>query len=413
MSRVAELKFTDKEWDERWSRVKEDFWGDLKARTLIQLKKFLETNMAIEVQDLIGSERWKHMEKRWTFRNGYYYRTILTTMGLISRLKVPRLREGRMRFKCLPRYLQRSPDVDKGILEMFLAGVSTRRVREVLAPFMGTLTVSSTTVSRIVKVLDEEVQKFHGRLLLDEYEYLILDGIYLKTKSPIHSRRRCVLVAYGIKGDGTRELIDFKMASKGESQGAWESFLVGLKYRGLEGDILKLVIVDGNKGLWNAVDLVWLNVSRQRCWAHKLRNVANKIPKKLQSACLFEARKIYQANSQEEAIRAFRYWSKVWYGIVPEAVKCLEEDFEELIPFFQCPKELWKSIRTTNAIERVFREVRRRTRPISCFQNRDSVERILYAVFYRQNKLWEESSQNRLRNLRSKTLNILGNGFIG
>ena len=367
-----------------------------------------------EVQDLIGANRWEHLYPRPTFRNGHYFRSLLTSMGLISLLKVPRLRSGTMRFKTLPRYLQRSPDVDRGVLEMFLAGVSTRRIKEVLAPLMGCPTVSSSTVSRISKVLDHEVQRFHGSRLTDDYPYLILDGIYLKTNSPIHSKRRCILVAYGIRADGTRELIDFKMTRKGESQVAWESFLVALKHRGLDGNHLQLVVVDGNKGLWNAVDLVWLNVPRQRCWAHKLRNVANRIPKKLQPACMVEASDIYKAASKVEATRAFRKWVQVWGGIVPGAVKCLEEDFEDLIRFYDCPQTLWKKLRTTNIIERVFREVRRRTRPISCFQNRESVERIIYAIFYRQNSLWKEKPlwkvENGSQNLVLRPVKFVSHG---
>jgi len=391
MDKIAEIEFSNKDFDKRLSSVKEDFWGDLKAQTLVALKKLLETSMEIEIQDLIGAERWKHMTPRPTFRNGHYFRSLLTTMGLITLLKVPRLREGKKGFKVLPRYLQRSPDVDKGVLEIFLAGVSTRRVKEVLIPWMGQPTLSASTVSIITKVLNEAVQAFHGRRLSDDYVYLILDGIYLKTKSPIHSKRRCILVAYGIKADGTREMIGFKLTHKGESQVAWESFLVNLKNRGLEGNSLKLVIVDGNKGLWNAIDLVWLNVPRQRCWAHKLRNIANKIPKKIQKPCMMEASRIYKAESKEEALRAFKHWDKVWRGIIPEAVQCLEEDFEDMMPFFDCPKELWVKLRTTNIIERVFREVRRRTRPMSCFQNKESVERIIFAIFHRQNNLWKKA----------------------
>lgn len=403
MNKIAELEFTDKDLNERWNGVKEDFWGDLKSQTVIALKRLLETSMEIEIQDLVGAERWKHISPRPTFRNGHYFRNLLTTMGLITLLKVPRLREGKKGFKVLPRYVQRSPDVDKGVLEMFLAGVSTRRVQEVLTPWMGKPTVSAGTVSQISKVLDEEVQKFHGRKLSDDYLYLVLDGIYLKTKSPIHSKRRCILVAYGIKMDGTREMIDFKFTREGESQAAWESFLVNLKNRGLEGNHLKLVVVDGNKGLWNAIDLVWLNVPRQRCWAHKLRNVANKIPRKLQKSCMIETAKIYRAESKEEALKYFKHWAKVWGGIVPDAVKCLEEDFEELLNFSQCPKELWIKLRTTNVIERVFREVRRRTRPISCFQNKESVERIIFAIFHRQNNLWKEATLWKKKNEKSNS----------
>jgi len=389
MDKVSELEFTDKQLGERWSRVKADFWGDLKAQTVIALKNLLERSMEIEIQDLVGARRWEHLGRKRIYRKGSYFRSVLTSMGLISLLKVPRIRGGGMNFNTLPRYVQRTPDVDKGVLEMFLAGVSTRRVQEVMVPLMGRPTVSSSTVSQITKLLDSHVQGFHGRKLSDGYRYLVLDGIYLKTKSPIHSKRRCILVGYGITEDGTRELIDFKMARKGESQVAWESFLISLKNRGLEGNHLKLVVLDGNKGLWNAVDLVWLNVPRQRCWAHKLRNVANKVPKKLQSSCMVQASDIYRAGSKEEAIRAFKKWAKVWGGVAPEAVKCLEEDFEDMIAFFDCPKELWMKLRTTNVIERVFREVRRRTRPISCFQNRESVERIIFAIFYRQNNLWK------------------------
>ena len=122
----------------------------------------------------------------------------------------------------------------------------------------------------------------------------------------------------------------------------------------------------------------------------QLRNVANHVPRKLQQSCVGQAKSIYDAPSRQEAIRCFKQWAKVWRPVVPKAVACLEEDFEELLEFFQCPKELWVKLRTTNAIERVFREVRRRTRPISCFQNRESVERIIFAVFYRQNNLWRE-----------------------
>jgi transposase-like protein len=149
------------------------------------------------------------------------------------------------------------------------------------------------------------------------------------------------------------------------------------------------MVIDGNKGLRNAIELVYPGVDKQRCWAHKLRNVANKIPKKLQKLCINEARDIYGAGSYKEAVWNFKKWAKIWRPVVPEAVECLEEDIEGLLNFFGCPEEDWKRLRTTNIIERVFREVRRRTRPMSCFQNRESVERIIFAIFYCLNHKWE------------------------
>ncbi len=247
MRSVAEIKLDDKHLFERWSRVKEDFWDDLKPETVRAVKRLLESLLEVEVQDLIGSARWEHNFHRCGYRNGYYCRGLTTSIGYISKLRVPRIREGRVRFRTIPWYKQRTKDVDKSILEMFLAGVSTRRVKEVLKPLIGEDMISAGTVSEISKVLDKEVEEFHRREIKDEYEYLILDGIFLNAKSPIKKRRRCILVAYGIKEDGGKELIDFQVAAYGESENGWERFLNGLYYRGLEGEKLKLIVIDGNK----------------------------------------------------------------------------------------------------------------------------------------------------------------------
>jgi putative transposase len=388
MGKVAELSFEDKQLGERWSRVREDFWGDLKTQSVRALKILLERSMDVEVQDLVGSPRWKHGLLKRIYRNGYYTRDLLTGLGWLTQLKVPRVRSGGIRFETLPRYARRSPDVDASVLKMFLAGVSTRRVEEALSPLLGGRAVSAGTVSSIAKILDKEVMQFHHRPIGDNYLYVFLDGIYLKAKSPVHSRRRCILVAYGIRSNGIRELIDYRMVRKGESQAAWEGFLTSLSNRGLKGQKLRLAVIDGNRGLWNALDLIWPDVPRQRCWAHKLRNVANYVPKKLQSACMLQASDIYKAPDVSAAIKAYKLWEKLWKPIVPKAVACLEEDLEDLFHFFDMPKSLWVKLRTTNIIERVFREVRRRTRPMSCFQNTQSVDRIIYAIFSRQNNLW-------------------------
>jgi len=389
MESVAEIRFEDKDLFERWSRVKEDFWGDLKTETVRALKRLLEGSLEVEVQDLMGSERWEHNRGRWTYRNGSYQRGLLTGLGHIADLRVPRVRDGGIKWKTIPRYKQRSKDVDEMVIEMFLAGVSTRRVEEVLRPLMGEGVISAGSVSQISKRLDSLVKRFHNRAIKDEYVYLILDGIFLNAKSPAVKKRRCILVVYGVKRDGKREMIDFYLAPQGESQNAWEHFLNNLYHRGLEGRHLRLVVIDGNKGLRNAIELVYPGVEKQRCWAHKLRNVANKVPKKLQEVCINGAREIYEAESYKEGVWNFKKWARIWRPVVPEAVECLEEDIEELLNFFGCPEEDWRRLRTTNIIERVFREVRRRTRPMSCFQNRESVERIIFAIFYRLNQKWE------------------------
>jgi len=207
-----------------------------------------------------------------------------------------------------------------------------------------------------------------------------------------------VLVAYGITVSGKREIIDF-MVTSAESEVKWEGFLSRLYERGLKGEILSLIVTDGNKGLHNAIDRVYPQVRRQRCWAHKLRNVSNRLPKAQRDACIREARPIYDAHNRKEAVARYRQWAAKWKRTAPEAVQCLRDDLEELLQVYTCPKEIRIKLRTTNVIERVFREIRRRTRPMSCFNNTDSIERIVYAVLNHQNDKW------RVRPLKEFTQN--------
>ncbi|MCQ9206123.1 MAG: transposase [Omnitrophica bacterium] len=209
----------------------------------------------------------------------------------------------------------------------------------------------------------------------------------LKTKTGYGSKKKVTLVAYGIKVDGRRELIDF-MVMGHESEKRWEGFLSRLYIRGLTGEVLGLIITDGKKGLENAVDNIYPQVKRQRCWAHKLRNVANNLKRKHIDQCIKEARSIYNAHNRKEAVTAYKKWATKWKALSPKAVRCLEKDLEELLNVFYCPKEIRKMVRTTNVIERAFREARRRTRPMSCFNNTQSIERIVYAVLSHLNDKW-------------------------
>lgn len=389
MLTVAEKTIRDKQVWPEWRRMQPQFGEDLAVATRQALKRVLETALEVEVQDLAGGPAWHH-GRRHSYRNGYYWRSWWTGVGRIPDLKVPRLRQP-VRFKVLPRYRRRAPELDALVREMFLAGVSTRRVHEVLERLVGERRcLSATTVSQLTKVLDVEVQRYHARALPDTYQYLLLDGVYLKTKSPVRSQRRCILVAYGITTTGQRELLDFRLTPHGESEAVWSAFLTSVITRGLRGTALRLVVTDGHKGLHNALALCWPDVPRQLCWAHKLRNVATALPRRLDATCLREAKALPHAASAAEALRQFRVWRKRWVAIAPKAVACLERDWESLVPVFQEPARLWKKLRTTNAIERVFREVRRRTRPMSCFQNPASVERIIYAILTRMNRLWQE-----------------------
>ena len=169
----------------------------------------------------------------------------------------------------------------------------------------------------------------------------------------------------------------------------WGAFLQDLYARGLTGETLQLVVTDGSPGLHAALDIVYPYVARQRCWVHKLRNVAAQLPRRHQAACLGEVAQIYAAPTERAARQAFRAWATRWRGHAPQAVACLERDLGELLACFTCPPEHRKKIRTTNAIERAFREVRRRVRPMTCFTKPASSDRIVYAVVTHLNTEWE------------------------
>lgn len=383
---LTELKVED-----LWREVKgdeEEWWGDIKQETLRAVKRLLESAMEEELLECLRAGRYRRTDLRQGYRNGYRNRNLLTELGLIEHLRVPRDREGSYTPGVLERYKRRQSRVNGLIREMFLAGVSTRRVGKVLAPVLGAAP-SPQMVSRVVRELDAEVRRFHTRLLLDYYCYLVLDGITLRVKSAPGVKKRLVLCAYGITPEGKREMISFRQASA-ESETQWEAFLRDLYDRGLQGKQLHLVVTDGSPGLHRALDTVYPYVSRQRCWVHKLRNVAAKLPRRIQDVCLKKAKRIYQAGNRREALARFHEWSIEWRCSQPRAVKCIEEDLEELLSFLDCPQGHWRMIRTTNAIERAFREIRRRTRPMSCFQNAASVDRIIYGVISHLNASWQE-----------------------
>lgn len=390
MSSIAYLSVDEKALRECWEEIREDFWEHVRQQQKRTLRRLLESSLEVEMTKFVGSERCEQNAARRTYRNGYYARGFQTGFGYLDALRVPRAREGAITFQAFSRYQQRRSDVDEMIKKIFLNGVSTRKVKDVLEPLLGSHAVSATTVSNITKALDRDVMKFHNRSLNDTVVYLILDGIYLRAKSPVKAKRRCILVAYGIYEDGRRELLDFQLAKHGESEAAWSQFLGHLAYRGLEGKKLQLVAMDGNPACENAVGMVYPQAKIQRCWAHKLRNVANYCPRRFQDTVISDARKIYQAKNKAEALWIFKKWRETYKDVVPKAVACLERDIEDLLQFYAVSPAYWKKVRTTNAIERAFREVRRRTRPMSCFQNRESVERIVYAIFHSLNTKWRE-----------------------
>ena len=369
----------------RLQGAKEFFIENLDELLHQQHRAVLEDLMLYERQCFLNAHPYQRHDGRVDQANGFYQRHLTTRSGTFQ-LQVPRTRSGLFRSQVIPRYKRRDKAVDEAIKSVFLLGVSTRQTGQALAVLLDEA-VSAATVSEVCKILNDSVERFHRRDLLDHYEYLLLDGVSVRLRLVGLVQRRMVLCAYGITAQGKRELIDYLIV-KAEGEDTWKAFLLDLYRRGLSGGALKLVVTDGQKGAAEAIDYVWPRVAHQRCWVHKLRNLSNRL-KASQQACLNEARDIYQAHSRQEAIKRFRRWKAQWMKEAPEAVRCLENDLEALLEFFGCPRPLWKKLRTTNAIERLFVEVRRRIRTMCAFTTRSSCERILFSVFDRMNTYWD------------------------
>lgn len=363
-----------------------DWTAEAHAASRRALKEVLERLMAdtVDARVAAAASRAEAPDRR----NGHYSRWLLTALGEIE-LCVPRSR------RCsgasvLRAYARREASVDRLILSCFVLGLSTRKVGRALGPLLGAR-ITPATVSRVSRTLDAAVAAWHARPLGDGWRALVLDGVVLSRQSGAGALRRPVLVALGLRPDGRKEVIDFRLA-RSESQAEWAAFLTDLHRRGLTGEGLEGVCVDGGAGLAAALPLCLPGVPVQRCWAHKARNILDKLRKADQAEAKRGLARIYRAETLAGARRQARRWADRWEEIYPKAVACLREDLEELLSFFRFERALpggpdWRKLtRTTNAIERRFREVRRRTRPMGVFQNTGSMERILYAVFINENQ---------------------------
>jgi len=316
-------------------------------------------------------------------RNGCYRRHLLTELGEIE-LAVPRTRTCSA-LKVVRAYARRASNVDRMILACFVLGLSTRKVAAALLPVLGR-PVSPATVSAVARQLDAAVAAFHRRPLKDQYRVLVLDGVVLRRKTGAGALARPVLVALGLRPDGKKEVIDFRLATA-ESAAQWELFLGDLIRRGLTGERLELLCVDGGSGLLAALPTAFPGIPVQRCWAHKIRNVLNKVRKPDQTTIKADLHRIMNARDLRAAWSAARRFTDRWQDIYPKAVACLRANLDDLLTCFRYPTlEERRAVRTTNAIERRFREVRRRTRPMGTFQDKTSMDRILFAVFMHENR---------------------------
>ena len=384
---MAKIIPIDEHFQHFLSELKESFWGDLYGETRQAWQRFFELESERQRDRFSGWARYERRRgKRRDYRNGYYERDFVTRFGTI-RLRIARTRNQSFLPKGLKPFQRRAEEVSLLIREAFLRGISTRQVGRVVATITGE-TVSAQTVSKLTRDLDEAVRQFHQARLSDDYVYLFLDGVSLRVRRPTGRKQVQMLVAYGIRQDGSRHLLAF-LRSQGEGQADWEALLQDLYRRGLEGRAMQLILTDGCAGLAAAIRTVYPRVRHQRCWVHKMRNILEKARQCDYDEVKAGAQAIYRAESRAQAEAAFRRFRARWQRRYPGVVKRLGQDLPELLAFFAFPRHLWRKLRTTNVIERCFVEVRRRTRPMVCFVNVESVDRIIYSIFQRFNLEWK------------------------
>jgi len=355
-------------------------WGeDYRSAAAIALKEVLQGRMAAEIDRQLAAMAERGESDR---RNGSYSRWLMTELGEIE-LAVPRTRSFSA-LRVVRAYARRAVHIDRMILACFVLGLSTRKAALALAPILGRR-ISAATVSRIAKSLDQAVAAFHARPLADRYKVLMLDGVVLSRKTGAGALKRPVLVALGLRADGKKEIIDYRLALT-ESTAQWELFLSDLYRRGLTGQGLEMICVDGGSGLIAALPIVYPAIPVQRCWAHKIRNLLDKVKKPDREAVKRDLHAVMNADNRPKARSAARRFADRWQPTYAKVVAGLRNNLDELLSCFRYKTlQERKRVRTTNAIERRFREVRRRTRPMGVFQDRTSMDRILFAVFTHEN----------------------------
>jgi putative transposase len=354
----------------------------LKAMVTATLQQTLEA----EMDEALAAEKSERTAGRLGYRSGYYGRALITRIGKIE-LRVPQDRQGRFRTEVFERYQRSEKALVMAMMEMYLQGVSTRKVKAVTEELCGH-EFSSATVSRIVSNLDEELEKFARRRLEEDYPYLILDARYEKVREDGAVRSQAVLMAIGIDWEGRRNVLAVELANR-ESASSWKSFLVELRSRGLRG--VQLAISDDHPGLKRAIPEVLPEAIWQRCYVHFLRNALDYLPRKANDDCLMELRWLYDRRNVEEARRDLAAWLTKWSQRYPKLCIWVEENIDETLSFYRLPRQHHKNLKSTNMLERIMEEIKRRTLVVRIFPNAAGCLRLVRALAVEMHENWIEA----------------------
>jgi len=348
------------------------------------LESVLNQVLQAQVSEQVEADRYERTENRQAYRNGSYPHQLHTRVGTIT-LSVPRIRGGKFTTELFARYQRSEQALILAMMEMVVNGVSTRKVSQVTEELCGT-EFSKSTVSDLCKRLDPLVTAWNNRPLADShFPFVLVDAMYLKVREDGRVRSRGVMIAIGVNKEGYREILGLMLGDT-ESEASWSEFFSSLKIRGLRG--VDLITSDDHGGLVRAVRQQLQGVSWQRCQTHFTRNVLDATPKALQDEIHGRLRSILDASDAETARLLLQQTLTAYEDKAGKAMRVLESGFDDATAILMLPERYRKRLRTTNSVERLNEEVRRRERVIRIFPNRESVLRLIGALLMEQDEKW-------------------------
>jgi putative transposase len=356
------------------------------------MRTALQEVLEAEMTETVGAAKGERTSERLGYRAGYYDRTLVTRVGKLE-LRVPQDREGRFSTDLFERYQRSERALVAALAEMYVQGVSTRKVKAITEELCGHR-FSASSISAINKRLDASLAQFAGRRLEEAYPYLILDARYERVREAGVIRSQAVLIAVAVGWDGRRSVLGVELANR-ESRSSWRDFLLGLKERGLHG--IEFVVADDHAGLRAALREVLAAAACQRCYVHFLRNALDYVPRKVDDDCLQELRWLYDRRDLGEARRDLAAWLAKWQGKYPKLTSWVEDNIEETLTFYRLPRQHHKHMKSTNMLERLNEEIKRRTHVVRIFPNADSCLRLVRALAVEIHENWLE--QHRYLNM--------------
>ena len=365
--------------------TQEELRQDLKSLFQGAIRVTLEMVLEEELKAMVGARRFERVGSRKDHRNGTYLRRLLTSLGQID-VMVPRSREGGSPADVMGRYRRRSEEVDEMMVEAYVSGVSQRKMGDVTEALLGER-VGRSTVSRVAKRLDGAVEALRSAPIEGPHPYLYLDATFLDARWARKVENVSALVAYAVDPDGHRRLLAITLGPE-ESEDSWSELLEQLLERGLSG--VELVIADKHAGLAAAVRRFLPEVRRQRCTVHLQRNVLAKVPHRLRKRVAREVAAVFRAPGLAKAKKRLAEITARWHNELPEAMRVLERGFTAATQFYAFPEPHWARLRTTNSLERLHTEIKRRIRSAGAFPDRASALRLITAVALRTTAVWSE-----------------------